>query len=536
MSRKRALGDATALAHVIWALIVASLLMVGGILPASATGDPPVAVGDNYSTDENVVLSEPAPGILGNDTDLEGDPLTAVLMTSAENGTLTLNPDGSFTYTPGSGFSGTDSFTYVANDGTMDSNLATVTITVRAVGEPVALNDPYYATLVDRVLNVPAPGVLGNDFDPEGDPLTAVQVTPPSHGTLVLNANGSFTYTPAAGFAGQDTFTYQASDGTLLSNVATATITVVAASGDPVAVDDAYSTPAGQVLTVSAPGILGNDLDAENDPLTVTTVAPGPGTEGGTFDLAANGSFTYTPPADAACGTVDTFQYGISDGAGGTDTGQISVTITGGEAGSASITLTRSETLIEYGRKVTVTAQLSGVETTDGQVLSIFRTPVGGEKTLVKEGEVNDSGSLTASKNLYLHNTFVAEWGGVGCQAAVSSKPKKVEVKAKATGVLSGQYRVSGIYKLFHDNKDPFYEGTVKPNHAGQDLFFVLQNKPRAAWRLVFNQKFTMGADSSIGGGIAGLGQGTYRIRAVFKGDEDHARDESPWAFFKVTA
>jgi hypothetical protein len=78
---------------------------------------------------------------------------------------------------------------------------------------PVAPGDAF-STAEDTVLTVPAPGVLGNDTDPDGDPLTAVLVTGPSHGSLTLNANGSFSYTPAADFAGSDSFTYRASDGT----------------------------------------------------------------------------------------------------------------------------------------------------------------------------------------------------------------------------------------------------------------------------------------------------------------------------------
>jgi hypothetical protein len=91
-----------------------------------------VAADDAYSTDEDTPLSVAAPGVLGNDSDADGDPLTAVLVSDVSNGTLTLNSDGSFSYTPDGGFSGSDSFAYVANDGQADSNLATVSLTVTA--------------------------------------------------------------------------------------------------------------------------------------------------------------------------------------------------------------------------------------------------------------------------------------------------------------------------------------------------------------------------------------------------------------------
>ncbi len=148
------------------------------------------------------MLTVAAPGVLGNDSDPDGDPLTAVLVTGPSHGSLTLNANGSFSYTPAADFTGADSFSYRASDGTLTSNVATVTLNVTAVNDaPVAAGDAY-STAEDTVLTVAAPGVLGNDGDPDGDPLTAVLVTGPSHGSLTLNANGSFSYTPAADYAG----------------------------------------------------------------------------------------------------------------------------------------------------------------------------------------------------------------------------------------------------------------------------------------------------------------------------------------------
>jgi hypothetical protein len=95
--------------------------------------DAPVAADDAYDAVQNTALTVPAPGVLGNDSDADNDPLTAALVTGPANGTLTLNADGSFTYTPTFNFVGVDSFTYVANDGTVDSNTATVTIAVEDV-------------------------------------------------------------------------------------------------------------------------------------------------------------------------------------------------------------------------------------------------------------------------------------------------------------------------------------------------------------------------------------------------------------------
>ena len=111
-------------------------------------------------------------------------------------------------------------------------------------------------------------GVLANDTDADGNTLTAAVVSGPSHGTLTLNANGSFTYTPAAGYHGADSFTYKANDGAADSNVATVSLTINAVNHAPVAVNDSYSLNQDTVLSVAAPGVLANDTDADGNTLT----------------------------------------------------------------------------------------------------------------------------------------------------------------------------------------------------------------------------------------------------------------------------
>src|SRR5437773_1903124 len=127
----------------------------------AAVNVAPVAVNDSYNAIEDTTLTIVAPGVLGNDTDVDGDPLTSVPVSDPANGAVTVNADGSFTYTPNANFNGTDSFTYTANDGTADSNVATVTIAVAAMNDaPVAVKDSYNATK-ERALTIAAPGVLG---------------------------------------------------------------------------------------------------------------------------------------------------------------------------------------------------------------------------------------------------------------------------------------------------------------------------------------------------------------------------------------
>jgi VCBS repeat-containing protein len=290
-------------------------------LNTTVTNRAPTAAADASSTGEDTALTVNAPGVLGNDNDPDGNTLSAVLGSGPSHGTLTLNPNGSFTYTPAANFNGSDSFTYRASDGTLTSNLATVTLTITAVNDAPTSAADAYSTGEDTPLTVDAPGVLTNDNDLDGDSLHTVVGSAPSHGTLTLDADGSFTYIPAADYNGSDTFTYKANDGTLASNQATVTITITATNDRPTAADDAYSTAEDTALTVDAPGVLANDTDPEGD--TLSAVA-GSEPSHGTLSRNANGSFTFTPAANY--NGTDSFTYQASDG--GLESSPATVTIT----------------------------------------------------------------------------------------------------------------------------------------------------------------------------------------------------------------
>src|SRR5581483_2260848 len=200
----------------------------------------PTANNDAYSVITGNTLNVLAPGVLGNDTNSGGGILTAVLATQPSHGSVNLNSNGSFTYTPAVGFVGNDVFSYYASNGSSQSGVASVTITVQPTWAPVAQNDTYGVSQA-TTLNISAPGVLGNDTG-GGSGSTAILVAQPSNGTVNLQADGSFTYAPQASFAGIDTFTYQQNVGGTLSNVATVSITVTPAG---VLFSDDFSGPNG---------------------------------------------------------------------------------------------------------------------------------------------------------------------------------------------------------------------------------------------------------------------------------------------------
>ncbi len=183
-------------------------------------GSAPTAVDDAYSVDEDAQLNVAAPGVLGNDTDPEGDPLSAVHVSDPTDGTVSLNSDGSFTYTPDPDFFGSDSFQYLAADATSQSLPATVTITVNGVNDPpVALDQS-----VDVSADTPKAITLTGS-DPDNDSLTFAVATQPSNGTLTGTAP-NLTYTPDPGHLGGDSFTFTASDASATSPAATVSINV----------------------------------------------------------------------------------------------------------------------------------------------------------------------------------------------------------------------------------------------------------------------------------------------------------------------
>ena len=208
-------------------------------LRLSLVDQSPVAVNDAYVGDAGTILNVTGavPGVLANDTDANGDLLTAVLVSSPVNGSVTLNSNGSFSYFPKSKKPGTDSFTYVANDGGLDSNVATVTIILNGVNNAPVANDDSFTVAEDSAstnLNV-----LVNDsiLPDSGETLTIPAAGPGSAGgTITIVSGTSIDYTPAADFFGTETFPYTINDGTAGSNdTATVTITVIAVT--PVTID-----------------------------------------------------------------------------------------------------------------------------------------------------------------------------------------------------------------------------------------------------------------------------------------------------------
>ena len=265
------------------------------------TPDAPFAGFDSYSVVVNGVLNA---NVGDNDINTDGGTLTFTVLTGVSNGTLVLNSNGTFTYTPNNNYLGNDSFTYnvCAGPGLCDN--ATVTITVTESAPPVAGED-FFTTAEDTAIS----GNVGtNDVEPDGSPLSFILLTSPNNGDLVLNGDGTFTYTPSANFNGTDSFTYSACDPTPICDATTVTITVTPVVDLPVANDDAIQTD--QNVTFNG-NVTFNDVEGDGDALTVTLVSD---VTNGTLTIQADGSFTYVPNTDYL--GFDSFEYTLCDADG----------------------------------------------------------------------------------------------------------------------------------------------------------------------------------------------------------------------------
>lgn len=292
----------------------------------SVTNTAPVVLNDNYTVATTASLAITAPGVLANDTDAEGSPLTATLVATTPNGTLSLNPNGAFVYQPNAGFTGIDSFTYRANDGSLNSpNVGTANITVSISGTnaaPIA-NPDIFTT--QRNTSLTTGSVLTNDTDPEGSPLTASVIAAPANAlSFTLNPSGTFNYLPTLNFVGADTFTYVAVDALgARSQTATVTFSVTGSNTAPVANNETFSVLPAGTLNITLPGVLANDTDAENNPLTATLIAAP--SNAATFTLNANGSFTYIPQTGFS--GSDRFTYVANDGTANSNTATVTISV-----------------------------------------------------------------------------------------------------------------------------------------------------------------------------------------------------------------
>ncbi|MEN8166416.1 MAG: Ig-like domain-containing protein [Pseudomonadota bacterium] len=230
----------------------------------------PVANGDSFVTLEDTPLNIAVTALLANDSDADGDVLSLVSFTGTGQGVLLDNHNGSLTYTPNPDFWGEDSFTYTISDGRGGTSSATVSISITPVNDPPLASDDAYTTDEDVVLVMAAPGVLANDSDIDGDPLTASLETAPAHGSVVVNPDGSFSYTPYPDYNGPDGFSYLVADGNGASDSATVSLIINPVNDPPVLSVDTASQSVQYSDRITQVKFSAMDIDSAPSEFTTT--------------------------------------------------------------------------------------------------------------------------------------------------------------------------------------------------------------------------------------------------------------------------
>ena len=290
----------------------------------NVTNQAPTPLEDRYRTHSG---SPKSGNLLLDDFDADGDEVRVASYSQPQDGQVTVDDAGHFTYTPNVPFAGIDSFTYLLTDGRENSVIATVSIDVWN-NVPISNNDTFVMHFDSGAVTTAFSGnVLVNDIDPDNDPLTVVEATEAQYGEVDVNTDGSFVYYPPTGFVGKDTFSYRVSDGT--NNSQPVTVKLWVQNYTPRGVEDAYYANYGASVTKN---VLDNDVDPDNlggtivDSLfvDVDTVTNG---AYGTVVMAPSGVFTYTPDVQHFYVLSDSFQYFVTDGATGSPSLKTPVTV-----------------------------------------------------------------------------------------------------------------------------------------------------------------------------------------------------------------
>jgi hypothetical protein len=328
-------------------------------ITVTAPNTAPIANNDTANTTQNTAVT--TPNVLSNDSDADGDTLsiTSADATSTEGGTISNNNDGTFLYTPPTGFTGSDSFNYIVNDG-QDTATASVSITVN-IGNtaPIANNDTANTT---QDIAVTTPNVLSNDSDADGDTLsiTSADATSTEGGIITNNNDGTFLYTPPTGFTGSDSFNYIMNDG---QDTATASVSITVSVGNtaPIANNDTASISKNTSINIA---VLDNDSDADNDTLSIKSVDTH-SAHNGTIVKNSDNTIRYTPALNFV--GSDTFTYSIEDRQGETDTASVTIII------SPPIEMEQGSTgnIDVLANETNASVSLSQTESTQGGTLSV---------------------------------------------------------------------------------------------------------------------------------------------------------------------
>lgn len=295
--------------------------------------DPPVAGADSFTTDEDAPITLTADQLLANDVDEDGDGLTLTSVGNADGGTVTLFANGTIEYAPRADWYGQGGFDYVISDGQGGTATGHVTVQVDPVNDrPTARDESYYDPAIDFLegvedtpLIIDAANLLLNDSDKDSVPLSIGSVDFAVNGEVELLANGQIRFTPDPDFWGEASFRYTVTDGDGGTDDAQALLWFAPINdGPPVANDDAVTMFEDVTTTFAASALTANDTDIDNDPLTILSVHTAANARI-SVSLDTDGNIVVVPDLNFEGNAF--FDYVVSDGVNGTDTGRVTVTV-----------------------------------------------------------------------------------------------------------------------------------------------------------------------------------------------------------------
>lgn len=274
--------------------------IVCAVVGQARSNSAPVAIADSYTVHRTLTVL--APGVLVNDFDPDGDPImvqnpSGGSVSATPHGTIITWSDGGFTYAPLFGYVGTDTFPYSICD-TRGACSNSTTVTFNVTNQPPSASSESYT--VHQTINFPEPGLLGNDSDPEGDPIhldipTGAGGGATPHGVIFSYGAGRFTYVAAIPYVGPDNYAYRVCDDLgACSPYTTANFNVV--NQPPSVSSESYVVHTTPTIVPVEGELLANDADPEGDnPITLqnATGAGGGATPHGFIITYGNGGFTY---------------------------------------------------------------------------------------------------------------------------------------------------------------------------------------------------------------------------------------------------
>ncbi|MDR7090925.1 retention module-containing protein [Cellvibrio fibrivorans] len=499
--------------------------------------DAPVANADSINVAEGGVattLVGGATSVLANDTDADLDALTAVLVTGPANGTLTLNADGTFSYLHDGSETTTDSFTYKVNDGTEDGNTVTVNINVTpvndapvTVADSITVNEGGTATLLESG----ATSVLANDSDAENSPLSAILVSGPAHGTLTLNANGTFSYTHNGSETTSDSFTYRANDGTNNGNIVTVQIAITPVNDAPIAVNDTANVDEGSSVMVA---VRTNDSDPEGGVLTVASVSQG--ANGSVVIDAVTGNPVYTP--NTGFSGNDSFTYTVQDPSGVTATATVNVVV---KANAPSVLVQDLDSAPE-DNDVTGNVLTNDTDSDDTLTVASFQISGLGSFTAGQTALIAGVGSLVVNTDGSYVFDPVADWNGAVPQVTYTTNTGfSSTLDITVTPVNDAPVAVDDFYTINEDDvwSMPLPVSDLVTNDSDPDgdsvRVVILENAVNGTLSVVSgNLVFTPNAEFSgtasfdyrITDDKGGVDKGTVFINVVAVNDPTQAIDD----------